>query len=85
MSGLEGGPEKVVKLSDRGRGEGREPFLRRSPSSICQIKNYRIIELRTWTCNCYTGGPLNVMGRDDSVICVTKNVTMKILLKLGYL
>ena len=44
MSGLEGGPEKVVKLSDRGRGEGREPFLRRSPSSICQIRN-RIIEL----------------------------------------
>ena len=37
-SGLGGGAEKVLKLSDRGRvvgrEEGREPCLRRSPSSI---------------------------------------------------
>lgn len=33
-SGLGGGGEKVLKLSDRGRGEGREACLRRSPSSI---------------------------------------------------
>lgn len=38
MSGLGGGAEKVLKLSDRGREEGleegREACLRRSPSSI---------------------------------------------------
>lgn len=34
MSGLGGGAEKVLKLRDRGREEGREACLRRSPSSI---------------------------------------------------
>lgn len=34
MSGLGGGAEKVLKLSDRGREEGREACLRLSPSSI---------------------------------------------------
>lgn len=34
ISGLGGGAEKVLKLSDRGREEGREACLRRSPSSI---------------------------------------------------
>ena len=34
MSGLGGGAEKVLKLRDRGRGEGREACLLRSPSSI---------------------------------------------------
>ena len=34
MSGLGGGAEKVLKLRDRGRGEGLEACLLRSPSSI---------------------------------------------------
>lgn len=34
MSGLGGGAENVLKLRDRGREEGREACLRRSPSSI---------------------------------------------------
>lgn len=33
-SGLEAEAEKVLKLRDKGRGEGLEACLRRSPSSI---------------------------------------------------